>query len=355
MRRAVRKIGAVAGAGVLFCGALCAQGKIDREHAGRWQSALPVKAQARGNMSAADTAGATEWMNQIFDMLHTIPLLAQPKGFDVIPQAILELDTIDGRLAPAAPRFVYGLAEADLAQYEVTSSGSRPDDRAAPATIRIEVNHLGPVIDGAIMGAEPDEVSDERGAFMKNPTDPDGTFHGYPYYQVNASRVVVLRRNNVPFFAPVSRERYLRYKIKATQAQLDKAQADWARNRAAVAGVPNAADITRTMTEGLTRLQHSVDAEKKQLAGMSAADASGPAFVDVSDESEGVKFVAKDDDSGTAIVEVNPALMDAKVPRWAPQIITVDIRTDTDNWPEIAATLDKQIDWDGLEKLLQEY
>ena len=339
----------------LVCGAVWTQGKIDREHAGRWQVTLPMKPQVRGNMSAADTAGATEWMNEIFEMLHAMPLLAQPKGFDVIPQAILESDTIDGRLAPAAPRYLYGLAEADLAQYEVTANGSRPDDRAAPATIRIEVNHLGPVIDGAIIGSEPDEVSDERGAFMKNPTDPDGTVHGYPYYQVNASRVVVLRRNNVPFFAPVSRERYLRYKIKATQAQLDKAQADWARNKAALTGIPNASEITRTMTEGLTRLQHSVDAEKKQLAGMSAADAGGPAYVDLGDESEGVKFVAKDDDSGTAIVEVNPALMDAKLPRWAPQIITVDIRTDTDNWPEIAATLDKQIDWDGLEKLLQQY
>jgi hypothetical protein len=333
-----------------FVGFVGAQAKIERDHPGKWTVAPPIKAAPHGTVPAAEASSANAWLNQILEVLRRAPMLASPKGFDVIPQALFELDTIDGRLADSAPHYVYGLAEADLAQYEAGPRGAAANSSDAAAAIRIEVNRLGPVIEGAAM--DTDVAADDQGAFLQNPPAPDGDFHGYPVYQVNSDRFIVMKRNNVPFFTSVSRERFLRYKIKATQAQLDKAQSDWARNKGMLAGIPNAAEITKTMTDNLNRLQHVVDASKKELVAMPPAQAASPAYVDLSDDSEGVKFVGKDD--GIAIVNVNPALMDSKLPRSAPQILTVDIRTDADNWPAIAAQLDQQIDWAALEEILHQ-
>ena len=143
-----------------LCGLLGAQEKSDRAHPGKWTPAPPIQAALHGTVPAADATAGGVWLNAIFDMLHRIPLLAQPKGFDVFPRAILELDSMDGRTGPRAKQYLYGIAEVDLGQYEHGTA----NEREAPATIRIEVNHLGPVIDGALLGSEADDAADDHPA-----------------------------------------------------------------------------------------------------------------------------------------------------------------------------------------------
>ena len=139
------------------------------------------------------------WLAQLFDMLHHMPTLAQPVGFDVLTFSRLGIQDLDRQSDSKRARYIYGTAQVDLAAYENGPKGAFANDRNSPAQITITVNDMQPVMEGAMMGNNADEIADDQGTFLINPPEATGDFHGYPVYEVNYDHYIVLRRNKVPF------------------------------------------------------------------------------------------------------------------------------------------------------------
>lgn len=336
----------------IFLASTLAAQDLLRDHPGHWPAA-PPQLKVTDSLSPAERAAASVWLAQLFDMLHHMPTLAQPVGFDILTFSRLGIQDLDRQSDSKRAKYVYGAAQVDLAAYENGPKGAFANDRNSPAQITITVNDLQPVMEGAMMGNNSDEIADDQGTFLVNPPEATGDFHGYPVYEINYDHYIVLRRNKVPFFAPVSRERYLREKIKLIDARLKKEQDDWAKNKPMIAGLSTAAEISKTMTDAIAQMQKVATDSSAELAAMSAGDRAAPAYVDLSEgDTVAPKFVAKDDGNATAILYMNPALMDDRLPRSAPQIITVDIYSQNDAWSGFGDKLQQEVDWGALEKIL---
>jgi len=337
---------------LLFATALSGQESLLRNHPGKWTALPPIKPLMAEELSAADRAAATSWANQILEIIHRMPSLAQPVGFDVTPFSSAELSSLDRGPDEKGPRYISGMVEVDLPAYKQTASGIVTDDRNVAGTITIAVNDISAVAQGGL-GDSAKPYVDQSGRFFTSTAEPVDTLHGYPVYRVVNDQWVVMRRNDVPFFVPVSRQRFLQYNIDWTEANLGKARANLEKNKATLANAPNAANILKEANEALAAEQSSLDEARKILAAMTPEQRAAPAFIEDAASSGSIpRLLEPNSEGANAVVSVNPALMDPNLPRYAPQVIAVRITTDDPNWPEFAERLDSEIDWQALDKML---
>jgi hypothetical protein len=311
---------------------------------GSWQAALPITPQRMATeLTLPERTAVKASVNQLLEIVRRMPQMAPPAGFQVIPHAFVEfqnLDHSDGK------RMAYATADilANLAPYERNGRGIAANEADTAAHVHIKVNDLAP-----LLGAE-NGLADDQGAFMQSPPEPVDTLHGYPVFEEgNGDRWIVICRNAVPFFAPVTVERYLRVKIAEAQRRLAEAKD----HRAKVpAGVP--ASILTTIDDAIAGFQRQVNNDQRVLAAMSAAERAAPARVLDTTGDDAPRFGAADDAGATAIVYFNPALMAPDLPRTAPQILAVGIGATEERWPGLAAKLDHELDWTALDHFIHQ-
>lgn len=311
-----------------------------RDHPGGWV----VQSQGLASeLTPADKTAAAALVTAVADILKQAPTLKTPRGYDVFQHSSLELDR-PGH-ATARPAMLAGLLTFNLAPYEGGARGATPNERDSAVQIKIAVNDLS-MITGGTMTEGRLPFGDEQGDFWRDTPESNATLHGAPVYEQNDDHWVVLRAHDVPIVAPVSRERYLAFRQRLAKDSADRAQQNVAKfdpNNPALAG-PLA-----TVREQVAALRANEQAIQKLIASMPPADRQAPALVTGESPTEPPQF----GDGGTAVVFLNPALFDPARPRTAPQVLAVSIVGDEDHWGGLASKIDREIDWDGLRKLLK--
>ena len=199
-----------------------AQESLVRDQPGSWKPALPIMPKTFENVPVADRAAATELLNQLLKMLHRMPSLAQPRGYDIIPHARSEFEGLDGQSDDKREKHVAGTVQVNLASFEKAPKGVVSNEHDSAASNTISMNDMS-FLRGSELGNREGRFADDEGMFISSPPESTGTAHGYPVFELNQDHWVVLTRNKVPFFAPVSRERFLAYKIADAQERLDTA------------------------------------------------------------------------------------------------------------------------------------
>jgi hypothetical protein len=296
-------------------------------HPGSW-SAPDVRAASLP--PAAKTAGLAV-AQQILDILHKAPVMSPAPGFAVVTHTFLALDN----------GLITVRVTANLAPYERTAQGVRPNERDTAATITVVVNDFS-YTGTTAMG---EAWRDDLGAFIHGPEDPVETQHGFPVYQEgNGDKWLLMRRRDVPVVAPVSRERYLLCLTMQVENELAKIE----QRRAKIPpGVP--ASIAGEIDAAIGHQKRHLANLQRQYQQMSAADRRQPAIVGASEGESPVNFAV----DGTAIVYLNPALVDATLPTAAPQAISVHVAATAVPSADSADALDRQLDWAALKALLR--
>jgi len=310
-------------AGVFFALVFAASGAagqpehpLAKDHPGAWRSGPPVKPDVSRAVAGDERAAAVAWVNELVELMHRTATLAPQAGFEVVPHANIALENLD-RSDSKRPAYVTAGIVLNLAPYEKTARGVEGNERDSAITLQIKVNDVSPV------GGTQMTFGDAEGHFIQDPSVESGTAHGLPVFEEgNGDKWVIVRRNDAPFYAPVSRERYLRVLAQKTEEEVNTLQARRAR---VVAFVPAQA---QALDDHIADLQKKLADTKQALASV---DRSAPADVD-----------------GTPVFYINPALMDSRLPRSAPQIVAVSIRANEDLFPGLADAIDKEIDWAAL-------
>jgi hypothetical protein len=336
---------------MIFAAALFAQEHpYVPSHPGSWQSPPSVgHDDFVFGFPAADRPAGSVLGNQLFAILRRMPEMAPPAGFEVFHHAYITFDRLDGTPDSKRPLYLDLLVTLNLAPYERTSHGVDGNERDTAGTVAVTANSLPPMLRGNGITDMGKNWQDADGQLMQNPPAPDGAVHGYPMYKEgNGDTWVVMRRNDVPFYAPVSRERYLRLFMGYLQEQLAKGQQTRAKMSS---GIP--ASVLATLDQGIAQLQKALDEVKSDYAAMSPQQRSSPAIL-ASPREDGTPQFADDASGGTAVVYVNPALMDSRLPRTAPQILAIRFASDEEHWPGMLAKLENQLDWAALDKLLHQ-
>ena len=311
------------------------------DHPGSWQTTGPIKPDFTNEVTAEERTAAAAWVNDLVAILRHAPHLAPPAGFQVVPHAKLELDNLDRADDSKRPSFVTADVTLNLAPYERAPRGVEAVERDTAATIEIRINDITP-LGGTEMADRFRTWQDAEGRFVQDAGVATDTRHGFPVFQEgNLDTWVVIRRNDVPFYAPVTRERYLR--LFTTYAESDLA--DMQRQRAKI--VANLPAMAGQVDGRIADLRHQIDACHAALTAMSPGDRRLAAVVGDSEANGPPSFLAADDTTGRPVVFVNPALMDARLPRSAPQILAVRVSAN-DAWPGLAEALDAELDWAAL-------
>jgi hypothetical protein len=323
---------------------------------------LPIRFPAV--VSSTERPLVQAWVNQLVAILRRTPTLAQPHGFDVhvdIPS--IDLLDLDDQPDSKRPAYVTTILRIILAPYERGPKGPVASSADAAANILFLVNRPAGVLSGTHAAGHGVTADDDGAEFLQEPVPPDETRHARPLYL--GSRVdqwhVLLTRSRAPIFAPVTREQFLRSVMDTVQKQVKRPLTSMgpppSNDPAVVAAWQEAqrqmAAIGQTYKEGIGHLQEQLDGMTKQLAAMSPGERGAATYVSntAPGESGTIEFLRKGDDNALPVVRRNPALMDDRLPRWTPQVLVVTFEGD-DGWPGLAAKLDEELDWAGLEKFL---
>lgn len=304
------------------------------------------------------------WVNQLVEILRRTPTLAQPRGFDVnLYRPSIDLRDLDDQSDSKRRAHVTTVLRIDLAPYEHGPKGPVANNADAAATILFLVNRPAGVLLGTHAAGHGVTADDDGVEFLQEPVPPDDTRHGLPLYL--GSRVnqwhISMTRSNAPTFAPVTREQFLRSVIDTVQTQATRPLASMSpppsNDPAVIAAWQEAqrqmAAITQTYQNSVGHLQEQLAGMRKQLSAMSPAERAAATYVSNigPGESGSIEFLHEGDTDALPIVRRNPALMDDRLPRWTPQGLVVTFEGD-DRWPGLAAKLDEELDWAGLEKFL---
>ncbi len=288
-------------------------------------------------------AAAVRVVDALVAIIRRAPTMAPAAGFEVVPHTFIRVDNIDRSDNPKLPKFVAIQITVNLAPFERTGTAVAANERDTAASVTILVNDVSHTSTSP-MG---DDWADDQGGFITDADDPVETSHGFPVYQDgNLDKWALIRRHDVPVLAPVSRERYLLAAIKHAQADLARAQA----HRAEIpAGVPPG--IVATIDEGIGHMKMALANLQRQYDRMSAADRRLPAIFGSPSGDDPPPFVDAGD--GSSVRYYNPALYDSALPPATPQTLSVRVSGNDDLFPGLADTLNGELDWDALAKVVR--
>ena len=334
-------------ASICFPATLCAQKEFEKDNRGDWSVTLPVNPKLTGDLTLAERAETTAWVNAVLEMFHKMPLLADPRGFRVMVYVRAHPDNLDDNTIAGRATHVSGFVQLNLASYEKTENGVVPVQSDSAASIQIAVNDLVPVFGASLMQTGSAQTADFRLGIPK----PDGTIHGYPVYD----RWVVIQKNDTPLFAPVTRGDFLKYELKKAEAglaEMQKLAANSPQQPAETHG--EGAPGTPEQSHAALDAQASVVQQlKQQSAELSADDSNLPATLADTDENGAAQFSSPDDASATPVVTFNPALFASSASRSAPRIWRSNSIRTTPIGLDVLRTIDDQFDWHRLQSLLQ--
>jgi hypothetical protein len=349
VRRFLRSLGSVALA--TLASALSAQGRLYLPtRPGSFADLPAASITVDGTFNEAERAEVRRVGARLVALMRNVPVLGQPRGFDVLPRVFVSQADLDGNgdsKRPQAARYFGGF---DLANYVDDGKGPVVDTRSAAAQIVVTVNDFPSVFDGVLTGngvhGDPRNNEDDDGQFLADVPEPSASRHGFPVY---GDWVVMLRRP-VPIFLPVTRERYLKVVVGRLDRTLTRASANRVQNPA------NSPELAAALAERdrlLEEARVSLDKMKQRLASMTAKERALPAYVDSTDAVDRMPEFSDGPAGAHAIVYYNPALFDPAVAKTAPQMIAVKITPGEGELTEIVQQLDSAIDWQGLAALLK--
>jgi hypothetical protein len=326
----------------LFSAALAVHAQehpIVRDHAGGWR-APDVRTVA---VPADVRAAAVRVADALMAIIRRAPSMAPAAGFEVVPHTFIRVDNIDRSDNPKLPTFVSIQVTANLAPFERIGAAVAANERDTAASVTMLVNDLSHTATTP-MG---DDWADPQGGFITDADDPVETSHGFPVYQDgNLDKWALIRRHDLPVLAPVSRERYLLVAITHARSNLARAEA----HRAAIpAGVP--ANLVATIDDGIGHMKTQAANLQRQLDRMSAAEHRLPAIVGSPSGDDPAPFV--DAGEGSSVRFYNPALFDSALPPATPQTLSVRMSGNDDLIPGLADTLNGELDWDALAKIVR--
>jgi hypothetical protein len=308
-----------------------------------WRPVAPVFA---AEVVSADRTTAAVWIDEIMAVLRRAPSLAAPTGFQVVPHVHVATDSIDRVADSRRPRFVTADILLNVAPVGRTGRNADVDERETALEIEILINDFGP-LGRTRMGDQVHDWQDTEGSFVQDAAVSSETRHGYPLFEAdNLRQWVIIRRNEVPFYAPVTRGRYLRLFIRYAEEDVAALQS----RRAKILG--NLPSMAAALEEQLTALERRAAAARAMYSTMSPADRTLPARLTGSGRDEPT-FAPPEADEGTAVLFLNPALLDVQLPRAAPQVLAVEISSRTDRGRELAERLNDEIDWPALARIVQ--
>jgi hypothetical protein len=314
-----------------------------KDHPGAWSVTGPLRVTTPSELTADERAGSTAAMNRLLDIVRRMPTMAPPLGLEAIVHTHLSIDSLDRSDEQRSSLVTMQLA-VNLAPYERIDQKVEANERDTVGSVTIRVNDLGAVLGGQL------DVRDDQAAFFRATPEPVDTLHGHPVYEEgNGDRWIFIVRNKVPFWAPISRGRYMQAVIKDGEKRVTVA----GERRAKLP--PNLpASIITTMDEAIGQFQRQLANLKKAYAAMGTAERNTPAVIAETSAEEAPIFAPPGDDPTAVIVQVNPALADAKLPRSTPQILAIRLLAKDDLWPGMAARLDKELDWAALEAFVRQ-
>ena len=315
----------------------------------RWAPEIPAGARPRLNQAITDLVA----------VLRKTPTLAQPKGFDVTVDPRAEWHDLDTQFEGRRPRYAAADISFELAAYE---KGAKPQDTPhVVAVIQIRVNDLSLFAGWETGRGVSEQDADAR--FLNDPPEPFEMRGELPVFHDWAERDawVVLTRAKVPLFIPVPRERYLQFEIAEMQKLAGRQMATMkpppSKDPQVLAAWKEAqkrmAEVTQTFNEGKVHFQAQLEELTKQLADMPPADrqaatnVSNPNPTDIGK----IEFLQPGDSDAKGVVYRNPALMDDRLPPGTPQILTIRVEPE-DEWPELAPTIERELDWAAFQKIL---
>jgi hypothetical protein len=323
--------------------AIAQEHPLVKAQAGSWSVTGPVRVGAPPEVTPDERAAVARQLNGLLDILRKMPAMAPAAGLQAMPFTHVSLDTLD-HSDSKRPALITTQLTLNLAPYERFDQKVQPNDRDTVGSVTIRVNDLGVVLGGGL------DLQDDQGTFIRNPPDPVDQVHGYPVFEEgNGDRWAFIVRNKVPFWAPVTCERYLLVTIKNDEDSLAKAKA----NRAKLpAGIP--ASIVATLDEAIGHIERHLANSRKAYAAMPPAQRTATAYVgDRGDLDDAPVFVKPDETGPPATVYINPALIDARLSRSTAQILAVRILANDDLWPGMSEQLSQEVDWVALDAFVR--
>jgi hypothetical protein len=301
---------------------------------GAWHGDSPLQIQFSSDVSATARTQSTIWIRQIVSMLHAVPALSRPTGFDVYVHASAELVDEDGEPQSKRPMFVAA---------DITLDMRSLADDSRLGSVQVTVNNV---------AASPAshytmDAGDAQGRFLANPIEMTNSLYGHPAYEDWAEGSwVFIARKNVPVYANVSSERVLKIRVAKLEQQATKRSQQTFQNPTNDPRVAAAVEQARQL---FAMQRQSLDAANQQLAAMTADQRAKPAIVSNA-ELAGPNFEFSTDPDAIHIRQLNPELLDTSVPAWQPQIVQVRIGGFSEN---LSKEIQGKLDWVQLDKLVR--
>jgi hypothetical protein len=322
-------------------------------HTGRFIELPASQIDVDGSFSAAEKVDARRTAALVVALMRGIPLLAQPRGFDVLPRVTVHQVDVDGNSESKRPKVASYFGGFDLANYVDDGKGPVVETSSAAAQLLVTVNDysglfsgIGNILDGNGTPGDQNNNEDEQGQFFVDVPEASGAKHGYPVY----GDWVVITRKPVPIFLPVTRERYLKVVIKRLDDRVTRAGRNKVANPTGNAALAEALALRDRL---LGESNESLADMKQRLTAMSPQERALPAYVDSTDALARMPKFSNSAADAHAVVYFNPALFDPSLPKTAPQMIAVKIVPGEGDLPHIVDQLDDALDWKGLAGLLK--
>jgi hypothetical protein len=319
-------------------------------HAGRFIDLPASQIDVDGSFGAAEKVDARRTGALILALMRAVPLLAQPRGFDVLPRVVIHQVDVDGNSESKRPKVASYLSGFDLANYVDDGKGPVVETSSAAAQLLVTVNDYAGLFSGILNGngtpGDQNNNEDEQGQFFVDVPEASGAKHGYPVY----GDWVVIMRKPVPIVVPVTRERYLKVVIRRLDDRVTRAGRNKVGNPTGNAALAEALALRDRL---LDESRQSLADMKQRLATMSPQERALPAYVDSTDALARMPKFSESAGGAHAVVYFNPALFDPSLPKTAPQMVAVKIVPGEGELPHIVDQLDEALDWKGLAGLLK--
>jgi hypothetical protein len=276
--------------------------------------------------SPAQRAAFLAIESQILAIFQRMPVLAQPRGFDVRPFSRSE--SPDGQL-------VQGSVLVHLPGYFMFLGKMQVLGDNYVSQLTVDVNTWN------CIGATSMQIGYKDGDFWDRLPQPTGTFRGYAQYE----NCVVLTKRKGPMYVPVTQERFLKFKIADLEVAIPEMPP-------ALLAAPSAVDRAEFESRR-GQMREQLASWKQRLAQLTLVGRAAPAYISEPQAGEVYPLVSPNTPGARAVLTVNRDYFDKTIPPSSPQLLTVSIGRTRPQFPDISEKLREQFDWEALAAMLK--
>lgn len=318
---------------------------------GKWVVA-PAPYAPGGTLRPADLTGVKALDLQVYGVFRQTPLLAAPKGFDVLPHSNFAREDMDGNSDSPLPKVIAGTFNIQLAPYIVENGRTYAFANGVLGWIQVDLNKA------SCLGLNRMTGEDAGGQFYRDMPELTRDAHGH----LAAGDCVLLTHRTEPLLIPVTRERYLQWQVADARKKVAESEPD-AATKAAMAQHPDDEGF-KQMARLRASLKSYADAKAQALASLTPAEKSAPAWVQLDvnvnmNRPDANPFDTEPLTDAAApgaheVFAYNPRFFDRALPATAPQLLTVaGGRSASADQSDIGQRILGQLDWHAIEALLK--